>query len=74
MVTTHPAREGTVTEKDLVSSLNPFTPKSHHDIIIPSTSKSYLTEHGIDTLGRLDKHRVVGGMIVRSFGERPENK
>ena len=62
------------TENDLVSSLNPFTPKSHHDIIIPSTTKSYLTEHGIDTLGRLDKNRMVGGMIVRSFGERPENK
>jgi hypothetical protein len=71
-------------EKDLVSRLNPFQPKSEKDIIIPSHSKNYLKEHSIDTLNRLDSDKdvgvdtppflKVGGMVVRSFGNRSENK
>jgi hypothetical protein len=71
------------TESDIVSRLNPFQGKSKNDILIPSRSKSLLTEHGIDTLGRLDSDREVGaglppflkigGMVVRSFPDRSEN-
>lgn len=68
------------TEKDLVSRLNPFQPKSNKDIIIQSNTNSLLKEHGIDTLDRMDRNKEVGqgippflkigGMVVRSFPER----
>jgi len=73
------------TEGDLVSRLNPFQGRSDRDITIGSNTSSPLTEHGIETLGRLDSERQVGagrgippflkvgGMIVRSFPNRREN-
>jgi len=53
------------TEKDIVSRLNPFQKKNEKDIVIPSNKKSsYVKEHGIDTLDRLDNHMLVGNGIM----------
>lgn len=66
------------TSGDVVSILNPFQPKNYNEIIIPSKTSNPLTEHGIETLERLEGDRVVGrsigGMIVRSFNNHPDNR
>lgn len=66
------------TSSDVVSILNPFQPKNYNEIIIPSKTSNPLTEHGIETLERLEGDRVIGrsirgGMIVRSFNNYPDN-
>jgi hypothetical protein len=50
------------TKNDIVSNLNPFQSKNKNEIIIPSRSKSLLTEHKIDTLGRLKTNEVGKGV------------
>ena len=66
------------TSGDVVLILNPFQPKNYNEIIIPSKTSNPLTEHGIETLERLEGDRIVGksigGMIVRSFYNHPDNK
>lgn len=76
--TTHENQYDIRTEKDIVSHLNPFQyinpfqPKQGHDIIIPSKSNNLLTEHGIETLERLERDAEIGkgirygGMIVKA--------
>ena len=60
------------TSGDYVSALNPFQPRS--DITIRSPTYNPLTEHSVDVLDRLKPDRMIGGMLVRSFRNRKENK
>ena len=48
------------TKNDLASSLNPFQKNNGNEIIIPSRSKSVLTEHSIDSIGRLNENTEIG--------------
>jgi hypothetical protein len=52
--------------------MNPFQPTNYNEIIIPSKTSNPLTEHGIETLQRLEGDRQIGrsirgGMVVRRF-------
>lgn len=56
---------------DVISSFNPFAPKSGNDIIIPAENYNILNEHSINTLERLENDKMIGrgirgGMLVKS--------
>ena len=67
------------TSGDLVSMMNPFQPTNKKEIVIKSTTSNPLTEHGIETLQRLEGDRMIGksirgGMVVRSFRNHRQNR
>jgi hypothetical protein len=48
------------TQNDIVSALNPLQNYSENDLVIPSKSRNILSEHGTDTLDRLDPNLDIG--------------
>lgn len=48
------------TQNDIVSALNPLQNYSENDLVIPSKSRNIISEHGTDTLDRLDPNLDIG--------------